>query len=150
MCALIQAKHYKDIFQLQNSNYISTEDKAKTTLGNIWCFEILAWILWSIFSFPFMWIKLLHCFIFTYASWFSLNRKPSLLFTFLTAKERGQECGYVTYSMLFMMGLVENIKPIIKNGVMFSCYKQILPPPCVHTYLKCTLLWLPPISISIL
>ena len=42
MCALIQAKHNKDIFQLQNSNYISTEGKAKTIIRQQWCFEILA------------------------------------------------------------------------------------------------------------
>lgn len=42
MCALIQAKHNKDIFQFQNSNYISTEGKSDTVVRQQWCFEILA------------------------------------------------------------------------------------------------------------
>lgn len=42
MCALIQAKHNKDNFQRQTSNYISTKSKAKTIIRQQWCFEILA------------------------------------------------------------------------------------------------------------
>lgn len=42
LCALIRAKHNKDNFQLQTSNYIATKSKAKTIIRQQWCFEMLA------------------------------------------------------------------------------------------------------------